>query len=425
MTIISRRWSLAVIGWAVAAIAAVALPAVSLAADPIRIGLSMSLTGGLAAGGKPSLLAMQMWQDDVNAKGGLLGRQVQLVYYDDQSTPSNVPAIYTKLLDVDKVDLVVSAYATNQIAPAMPIVMQHNMVFMALFGTAVNASFNYDKYFQILPNGENTAIGPSYGFFQLAMSMNPKPKTVALVAANAEFAQNVINGARDVAKQAGLQIVYDQSYPPNTTDFSPIIHAIQATKPDVIYVASYPPESVGIVRAANESGLKARMFGGGMIGIAFTPIKQQLGPLLNGIVAYDVYVPEPTMKFPGTEDFLKRYQAKAPAEGVDPLGYYLPPFAYAEMQILGDAITHVGSLDQDKIAQYIHANTFKTVVGDVKFASNGEWAKGRILFVQYQGVKGNDIDQFRRAGTQVILYPPEFKSGTFRYPYDAKKAAGQ
>ncbi len=425
MNIHKRRLGLTVIGWAAAAFAFVALPAVSLAADSIRIGFSMSLTGGLAGGGKPSLLAIEMWRDDINAKGGLLGRPVELVYYDDQSTPANVPAIYTKLLDVDKVDLVISPYATGQMAPAMPIVMQHNMVFMGLFGTAVNASFNYDKYFQILPNGENTAIGPSYGFFQVAMSMNPKPKTVALIAANAEFAQNVIGGARDVVKQLGLQVVYDQSYPPNSTDFAPIIHAVQATKPDIIYVASYPPESVGIVRAANESGLKARIFGGGMIGIAFTPIKQQLGPLLNGIVAYDVYVPEPTMKFPGTEDFLKRYQAKAPAEGVDPLGYYLPPFAYAEMQILGDAITKIGSLDQTQIAQYMHANTFKTVVGDVKFAPNGEWAKARILFVQYQGVKGNDLDQFRRAGTQVILYPPAFKSGTFRYPYDARKAAGQ
>ena len=425
MNIHRRRLGLAVMGWVVAAFAVLALPAVSLAAEPIKIGFSMSETGGLAGGGKPSLLAIEMWRDDINAKGGLLGRQVELVHYDDQSTPSNVPAIYTKLLDVDKVDLLISAYATGQIAPAMPIAMQHNMVFMALFGTAVNASFNYDKYFQILPNGENTAIAPSAGFFQVAMSMNPKPKTVALVAANAEFAQNVIGGARDVVKQLGLQVVYDQSYPPNSADFAPIVHAVQATKPDIVYVASYPPESVGIVRAANEAGLKTKIFGGGMIGIAFTPIKQQLGPLLNGLVVYDVYVPEPTMKFPGTEDFLKRYQAKAPAAGVDPLGYYLPPFAYAEMQILGEAVNKVGSLDQDKIAKYLHANSFKTVVGDVRFAPNGEWAKGRILFVQYQGVKGNDLDQFRRAGTQVILFPPEYKSGTFRYPYDAKKAAGQ
>jgi len=389
------------------------------ATEPIKVGFSMSLTGGLAGGGKPSLLAMQMWRDDVNARGGLLGRPVELVYYDDQSTPANVPAIYTKLIDVDKCDFVVSAYGTGQIVPAMPIVIQHDKLFMALFGTAVNDNFHYDKYFQILPNGKDTAIAPSFGFFEVAMTMNPRPKTVALVAADAEYAQNVIGGARRVVKDLGLKVVYDKSYPPSTVDYTPIMRAVQATKPDIVYVASYPPDSVGIIKAAHEIGLKARIFGGGMIGLAFTPIKQQLGPLLNGIVAYDVYVPEPTMKFPGVEDLLKRYQAKAPAAGVDPLGYYLPPFAYAEMQILGEAITRTASLDQAKIAEYIHSHSFETVVGDVKFADNGEWEKSRVLFVQYQDISGNDLDQFRKAGTQVILYPPTFKSGNFRYPYSA------
>jgi branched-chain amino acid transport system substrate-binding protein len=392
------------------------------AADAIKIGLSMSLTGGLGAGGQSALLAMQIWRDDVNAKGGLLGRQVELISYDDQSQGSNVPGIYSKLLDVDKVDLVISAYATGVIAPAMPIVMQKNKLFMALFGTGVNDNFKYDKYFQILPNGKETRLAPSEGFLETAMTMDPKPKTIAIVGADAEYAQTVLAGARETIKKLGLNVVYDRSYPPNTTDFTPIIRAIQATNPEVVFVASYPPDSVGMVRASSELGLKTRMFGGGMIGLAFTPIKQQLGPLLNGIIAYDVYVPEPTMKFPGVDDFLKRYQTQAQAKGVDPLGYYLPPYTYAELQILAEAITKVGSLDDAKLADYIHKTTFKTIVGDVKFADNGEWEKSRVLFVQYQGVQGNDVNQFREVGKQVILYPPEYKSGKFVYPYnDAKK----
>jgi branched-chain amino acid transport system substrate-binding protein len=395
----------------------VALSVAAQAAEPLKIGLSMSLTGGLASGGKSALLAMQIWAEDTNAKGGLLGRQVQLVYYDDQSTGANVPGIYTKLLDIDRVDLVISAYATNQIAPAMPIVMQRNLVFMALFGTGVNDKFGYDKYFQILPNGKETRFGPSLGFLETAMTMTPKPKTIALVGADAEYAQTVLAGAREKVKEMGLQIVYDRSYPPATVDFIPIVRSIQATNPDIVYVASYPPDSVGMVRAAHEAGLKTKMFGGGMIGLAFAPIKQQLGPLLNGIVAYDVYVPEPTMKFPGIENFLKTYQARAQAEGVDPLGYYLPPFAYAELQILAEAITNVGSLDQAKIADYIHKTTFQTIVGDVTFAENGEWEKSRLVFVQYQGVVGNDLEQFKKPGKAVILYPQAFVSGKLQYPY--------
>ena len=137
---------------------------------PIAIGFGMALTGGLAPIGKAALLAMQIWEEETNAKGGLLGRPVKLVYYDDQSNPATVPGIYTKLLDVDHVDLVVSGYATNMVAPALPIIMQHNRTFLSLFGLAVNTEFNYPDYFSFTPTG-----GPqpkqsfSKGFFETAM----------------------------------------------------------------------------------------------------------------------------------------------------------------------------------------------------------------------------------------------------------------
>jgi branched-chain amino acid transport system substrate-binding protein len=158
------------------------------------------------------------------------------------------------------------------------------------------------------------------------------------------------------------------------------------------------------------------MLGGPMIGAQFSPVKAKLGPLLNGFVVLDNYVPEPTMKFPGVDDFLKKYQARAVGNGVDPLGYWAP-FAYASLQILGEAVTQVGAIDQEKIARYIHEHTFATVVGEVRFDEIGEWVKTRFLFIQYQNIKGNDIDQFRQAGKQVILYPPELKSGELIYPF--------
>src|SRR5262249_31794588 len=121
--------------------------------EPIKIGFGMALTGGLAPNGKSALLAMKIWEEDTNAKGGLLGRPVKLVYYDDQSNPANVPGIYTKLLDVDKCELIVGGYATNMLAPAMPVVIQRNMVFIGLLGLAVNSEFKYDKYFAMIPSG--------------------------------------------------------------------------------------------------------------------------------------------------------------------------------------------------------------------------------------------------------------------------------
>ena len=388
------------------------------AADPITIGFGMALTGGLAPNGKAALLAMQIWEEDINAKGGLLGRPVKLVYYDDQSNPSTVPGIYTKLLDVDKVDFVVSGYATNMVAPALPVVMQHNRMFLGLLGLAANSEFNYPNYFSIGPTG-----GPhpkqsfSKGFFEVAMAQNPKPQTIAFVGADAEFPRNALEGAHELAKEAGLKIVYDRSYPPTTNDYTPIVRGIQAANPDLVFVASYPPDTVGIIRAASEIGLKAKLFGGGMVGLQATAIKTQLGPLLNGIVDYDFWLPTGAYATPEALEFLKRYQAKSATAGVDLLGYYLPPFAYADMQVLQQAVTAVGNLDQQKIADYMRAHTFKTVAGDITFGPNGEWTEARVLEVQFQNVKGNDVEQFKDPKVEVVLYPPALKDGELVYPY--------
>jgi branched-chain amino acid transport system substrate-binding protein len=128
------------------------------------------------------------------------------------------------------------------------------------------------------------------------------------------------------------------------------------------------------------------------------------------------------MNFPGVNDVLKRYQQRAAAAGTDPLGFW-SPFSYAEMQILGQAVESVGSIDQGKLADYLHKTLFKTVIGEVKFGPLGEWEKSRILYVQYQNIQGNDINQFRQPGKAVILYPPELKSGELIYPF--AKARGQ
>jgi branched-chain amino acid transport system substrate-binding protein len=411
------------IGAAIIAMTAIAapLPAAAQSGPPIKIGYSMALTGGLAPNGRSGLLAQKIWEEDVNAKGGLLGRPVRLVYYDDQSNPSTVPGIYTKLLDIDKVDLIIGGYATAQIAPAMPVAMQRNKVFVSLMGLAVNSEFNYPNYFSMVPSGPEPKPSITKGFFDTAMAQNPKPRTVAIVAADQEFSRNASDGARENAAKAGLRIVYDRSYPPTTADFTPIMRAIAATNPDLVVICSYPPDSVGMVKAVNEIGFRPKMIGGGMVGLQATALKMQLGPLLNGFVNYDYWLPVPTMMSPGIADLVKKYQARAQAEGVDALGYYMAPWAYAQLDVLGQAIEATKSLDDRKLADYMRANTFKTVLGDIAFGRDGELARGRMLQVQFHDVKGNDIEQFRTMGTQTVLTPAEYRSGTVIYPYEKAK----
>jgi branched-chain amino acid transport system substrate-binding protein len=391
------------------------------AGEPIKIGYSMALTGGLAPNGKSALLAQKIWEEDVNAKGGLLGRPVKLIYYDDQSNPSTVPGIYTKLLDVDKVDLIIGAYATAMLAPAMPIVIQKKKTFVGLLGLAVNTEFNYPNYFAMIPSGPDAKPAFTKGFFDTAMAQNPKPQSVAIVAADQEFSRNAADGARENAKAAGLKVVYDKTYPPSTNDFAPIVRAIQATNPDIVVVCSYPPDSVGMVRAVNELNYRPKMIGGAMVGLQATAFKKQLGPLLNGWTNYDFWLPVPKMDFPGVSDLMKKYQARAGSEGVDELGYYMAPWGYAQLQVIQQAVQATKSVDDAKLGDYIRANTFKTVVGDVKFGKGGEWAQSRVLQVQFQNVKGNDVGQFKDISTQVVIAPAEYASGKVVYPYESAK----
>ncbi|HXQ50712.1 MAG TPA: amino acid ABC transporter substrate-binding protein [Stellaceae bacterium] len=408
---------------AFALVLALALAAPSArAAEPVKLGFSMSLTGALANTGRVALAAIKLWEADINSKGGILGRPVQLVYYDDQSTSANVPTIYTKLLDVDKVDLVVGPYSTAQTAPAMPTVMEHGKVFIGLSAIAINSHFHYPRYFSMTNAGPDPNAIFSKGFIAAAMRQNPKPQTIAFSGADIEFSQSVLTAAREIAKAAGLKTVYDKSYPPTTTDYAPIVRAVQAANPDLFYLASYPPDSVGIVRAINEIGFRPKMVGGATVGLNNVSIKMQLGPLLNGIVGYENWLPTTTLSFPGVQPVLERYQETAKTDGLDPLGWSMVPAAYAETQVLGAAVNAVGSLDQDKIAQYMHSHAIPTIWGDIAFGPEGEWTEGRMIVVQYRNITGKTLDQFTNPANEPIIDPPKYQTGELIYPYaDALK----
>ncbi len=385
---------------------------------PVKIGIGIAQTGTLGGGGKAALLALQMWVEDVNGRGGLLGRKVELLAYDDQSNPATTPGIYTKLLDVDKVDLLIAPYGTVPTAPIMPLVKQRGLLLMGNFSFQVNHTVKHDMWFNNAPWGDATSW--TEGFLRIGQNIGAR--TIAFIAADQEFAQNLANGAKEIAKKSGLQTVYEQNYPPTTVDFSAMIRAIRAAKPDMVFVCSYPNDSVAIVRAVNEIGVgpTVKLFGGGMVGLQFTPVMESLGSSLNGIVNYHSYVPG--MKYPGIEDFLQRYAKKAAEAKVDPLGFYLPPFNYAIGQILEQAVAATRSLDQKLLAKYLHSHEFDTIVGPISWGPDGERARPAVPMIQFRNVADKNVEQFRQIGKQVILHPPQFKSGDPVVPYE--KARG-
>jgi branched-chain amino acid transport system substrate-binding protein len=400
--------------------AAASLPRLAGAqSGPVKIGMSMPQTGSLGAGGQAALAALRLWVDDVNQRGGLLNRKVELIAYDDQTNPANVPAIYTKLLDIDKVDLLLAPYGTVPTAPVMPLVKQRGLLLMGNFSFQVNAKIQHDMWFNNAP--WNDAASWSDGFIKAGLGANAK--TIAILAADQEFAQNLANGARELAKKANLKSVYDQNYPPTTTDFSALVRAIRAAKPEMVYVMSYPNDSVAIIRAVNEIGVgsQVQVLGGGMVGLQFTPIMTSLGSLLNGVVNYNSYVPG--MKFPGIEDFLARYAKRAAEAKVDPLGFYLTPFNYAIGQMLEQAVNGTKSLDHKQLAAYLRKNEMSTVVGPIRFDKNGEWANPRVVQAQFRGVADKDTEQFRQPGKQVVISPDAYRTGDVITPFEKARSA--
>jgi branched-chain amino acid transport system substrate-binding protein len=309
------------------------------------------------------------------------------------------------------------------LAPAMPVAMQRKKVLIGLFGLAVNSAFNYPNYFSMIPTGPDPKPSFTKGFFDVAVRQNPKPQTVAIVAADAEFALNACEGARENVKAAGLTVVYDRRYPSATTDLVPVVRAIAETNPDLVIVCSYPSDSTGMVRAVAEVGFKPKMIGGAVVGLQSTAVKARLGPLLNGWTNYDYWLPVPKMQFADVDDLMKKYQARAAVEGVDALGYYMVPWTYAQLQVLQQAVVATTSLDDAKLGDYIRANTFQTVLGDVRFGSNGELARSRMLQAQFQNVKSNDLAQFKDVSTLVVVAPTEYESGKLIYPYEKALAS--
>ncbi|WP_095201885.1 amino acid ABC transporter substrate-binding protein [Mesorhizobium carmichaelinearum] len=393
------------------------------APSPIRIGYCLSLTGPVAGNSQSARLAHEIWREDINKKGGLLGRPVEFVCHDDHADSSLVPGLYRRLLDEDKVDLVIGGYGTNTLLPAMPLIMERQRFFVGLMGLGVNNLLAYPRYFAMIPTGPDPNAALTEGFFALAAEQKPRPATVALLSADAEFSKNPILGAKANADKYGFSIVHEASYLLTTTDFTPILDAVAKSGCDLLFLCSYLQDSIDLVRAIQAHPFRPKMVGAGMIGPQNTAVKTTLGPLLNGFVNYEYWAPVAKMMFPGVQDFLTTYQARAGDAGIDLLGHYMAPLAYAQMQVVAQAVEATGGFDDAALSAFARDATFSTVMGPIRFGTNGEWAEPRVLQVQFQGISGHDAGQFRNGSRQMVVSPPDFASGKLVFPYSEALSA--
>jgi branched-chain amino acid transport system substrate-binding protein len=385
--------------------------------NPIKIGYCLSLTGPLAPNGKTARLAHQLWEQDVNRRGGLIGRPVRMICIDDGTDPRRVLEIYRKLLDEEQVDLVIGGYGDNSVAPAMPLIVERKRYLVALMALAVNASLNYENYFVMIPTGPHPIEALTEGFFALAATQSPRPKTMAILAADAPFSLGPVAGAKAHASRHDFSVISETRYPLATADFTSLIAALKQDNPDILFMCSYLNDSMGLLRVIDKVGLTPQIAGGAMIGPQNGSVKLELGPLLNGLVNYEYWLPVPKMMYAGIREMIAEYQSRSVAEGADPLGYYVAPQAYAQMQVLEQAVTATGSLDDATLARYTRDHAFKTILGEFRFGAGGGWAEARVLQVQYRNIKGNDLANFRNADTQAVVWPPSLASAELIFPY--------
>ncbi len=196
-----------------------------------------------------------------------------------------------------------------------------------------------------------------------------------------------------------------------------------STNPDILFLCSYLSDSIGLVRAINEVGFEPKMVGGAMIGPQSSSVQTALGPLLNGLVNYEYWLPVPKMMSPGVGELIARYQARAAMLGADASGYYVAPLAYAQMQVVEQAVSATQTLEDAALVAYTRTTSFATSIGNVKFANGGEWSAARVLQVQFRNIRTNDVAEFKDARTRVVVSPDAFASGELIYPYaDAKRA---
>ena len=386
---------------------------------PIKIGYCLSLSGGLAANGQTARLAHQVWQERVNARGGLLGREVELLCVDDKSDAATVAGIYQQLLSEEKIDLLLGGYGNNSISPAMPLVMEKEKFLVGLMGLGVNTEFEYDRYFAMIPTGTDPNAALTEGFFETASKQTPRPTKVAIVAADAPFSKNPILGARANAAKNGIEVVSETKYPLTATDFAPYLREAKQSSPDIIFYCAYLNDSVGLIRAIAASDMNPLLVGGAMIGPQSSAVQTQLGSVINGIVNYEYWLPVPAMNFSGVRDLITDYQRRAQGTPADELGYYVAPFAYAQAQVLEQAVEGSGGFDDAALAEFASQSTFSTVVGDVKFGRLGEWAAPRVLTVQFRGITSADIADFARPEARVVVAPASYASGELVVPYRA------
>jgi branched-chain amino acid transport system substrate-binding protein len=377
---------------ALAGVVFAALPQPVDAQTPIKIGASMSVTGTYAKPGTYQKQGYDVCIDELNAKGGVLGRKVELVIYDDQSNPATAVRLYEKLITEDKVDAVMGPYSSAVSEAVANVTEKYKKVMVAPLAATTSIFKKGRKYiFMVITPAENYLDG------LIDMAAKRGLKTVAIIHEDTLFPKASAAGTAEAAKKKGMQVVLQEAYPKGNTDFSALLVKIKAVNPDVIAAGTYFDDAVAITRQMKELNVNPKMFGltvGGDLPEFYDLLKQN-AEYIYGSTQWDESLP-----YPGQKEFLTAYKAKF--KGQEPS--YHTAAGYAGCLIYAEAVKKAGTLDADKVRDQLLKMETKTAFGEYKVEPDGFQIAHKMVMLQWQD------------GKRVVVWPDDLAGGKARYP---------
>jgi branched-chain amino acid transport system substrate-binding protein len=343
----------------------------AFAVEPIKIGTTQSLSGPLQDFGTNQLRGLQMWVGDINSRGELLGRPVELVYYDDESRPGRSVELYQKLVTEDKVDLLIGPYSSDITLAASQVAEEHNIPMLTLAASAD----------EIWAQGYQNIVGldtPATRYMDIAIDAAAEKgaKTMALVWAETDFGYDVVGGVRRKANEMGIRIVLDQSAD-DIADIPGMVGQLGDANADVIMAIAYLEGAVGLVRELKDAGVKPKMLVFG-VGASLAVFGEELLEDAEGVVGVVQWLRG--IRVPGAQDFAYRFRK---LYGNNPAAY--AALGYSGGEVIEAAVRLAGTTDHEAVLEQLHTMVFNSLSGIYKVDANGRQVGKDNYLLQWQG----------------------------------------
>ncbi|MCG6865305.1 MAG: amino acid ABC transporter substrate-binding protein [Thiogranum sp.] len=359
---------------------------------PIRVGVTVSLSGEYAVSGKLELEGIRMWVHDINQRGALLGQRVELVYYDDKSEPATSATLYERLITQDKVDLLLGPYGSNITMAASTVAEQHNFPMVAT--GAASADIWARGYHNIF--GVDAQAG-HYMDLLIESAAAAGLKTIAMVYGDSDFPRNVAAGVRVRAAAHDMQIVFERQYHPENADYAALVKAMKATHPDLVIGGTYLDDSMALVRAAKAADFSPKAFAF-TVGPALKRFVDELGADANGMLGIVAWMRSAAM--PMAMDFSYRYK-----ERFGHNASYVAALGYGGAQVLEAAVRLAGSLDKDAIRTQLSQMKFRSILGNYQVDATGKQIAKYTYVMQVQN------------GWRLLVLPKSLQESKVEYPF--------